>query len=60
MTRKTVDCRDIPNEVGCTLAITGEADEVVEAAPGTPSRSTGTRTRRSCATWSAPACATRR
>ncbi|MDQ4119398.1 MAG: DUF1059 domain-containing protein [Actinomycetota bacterium] len=32
MTRKIVDCRDVPNEVGCTLAITGEADEVVEAA----------------------------
>jgi quinol monooxygenase YgiN len=32
MTRKIVDCRDVPNEVGCTLALTGEADEVVEAA----------------------------
>lgn len=32
MTRKIVDCRDVPNEVGCTLAMTGEADEVVEAA----------------------------
>ncbi len=32
MTRKILDCRDIPNEVGCTLALTGEAEEVVEAA----------------------------
>jgi len=32
MTRKIVDCRDVPNEVGCTLAMTGEAEEVVEAA----------------------------
>jgi hypothetical protein len=32
MTRKIVDCRDVPNEVGCTLAMTGDADEVVEAA----------------------------
>jgi len=32
MTRKIVDCRDVPNEVGCTLALTGEAEEVVEAA----------------------------
>ncbi len=32
MTRKIVDCRDIPNEVGCTLALTGEEDEVVTAA----------------------------
>lgn len=32
MTRKIVDCREIPNEVGCTLALTGEPDEVVEAA----------------------------
>jgi hypothetical protein len=26
------DCRDFPNEVGCTLAIAGEPDEVLEAA----------------------------
>jgi hypothetical protein len=26
------DCRSFPNEVGCTLAISGEPDEVVEAA----------------------------
>lgn len=32
MTRKIVDCRDMPSESGCTLAITGEADEVVAAA----------------------------
>lgn len=32
MTRMIVDCRDLPNEVGCTLAITGEEDEVVTAA----------------------------
>jgi len=32
MGRKYVDCRDMPSESGCTLAIIGEADEVVEAA----------------------------
>jgi hypothetical protein len=32
MTRKIIDCRAIPNEVGCTLAISGEPDEVVAAA----------------------------
>jgi predicted small metal-binding protein len=32
MPRVVVDCRDIPNEVGCTLAISGEEDEVVDAA----------------------------
>ncbi|MDQ6674358.1 MAG: DUF1059 domain-containing protein [Chloroflexota bacterium] len=32
MTRKVVDCRDFPSEVNCTLAISGEADEVVRAA----------------------------
>ena len=32
MTRKTLDCRTAPNEVGCTLAITGEPDELVAAA----------------------------
>jgi hypothetical protein len=32
MARKVADCRDIPNEVGCTLTIAGEEDEVVAAA----------------------------
>ena len=32
MTRKIVDCRDVPNEVGCTLALTGDEEEVVAAA----------------------------
>ncbi|MER7199142.1 MULTISPECIES: DUF1059 domain-containing protein [unclassified Streptomyces] len=30
--RKVVDCRDVPSETNCTLAITGEEDEVVRAA----------------------------
>jgi len=32
MARKVADCRDVPNEVGCTLTIAGEEDEVVAAA----------------------------
>jgi predicted small metal-binding protein len=32
MTRKYVDCREMPSESGCTLAIIGEPDEVVAAA----------------------------
>jgi len=32
MPRKVADCRDIPNEVGCTLTISGEEEEVVRAA----------------------------
>ena len=32
MTRKTIDCRTVPNNVGCTLAISGEPDELVAAA----------------------------
>ena len=32
MTRKIIDCRVGPNDVGCTLAITGEPDELVAAA----------------------------
>jgi len=32
MTRKVADCRDMPSEVGCTLSISGEEDEVVAAA----------------------------
>lgn len=30
--RKVVDCRDMPSESNCTLAISGEEDEVVRAA----------------------------
>jgi predicted small metal-binding protein len=30
--RKIVDCRDVPSESGCTLAIAGEEDEVMAAA----------------------------
>ena len=32
MTRKVADCRAFPSEVACTLAISGEEDEVVRAA----------------------------
>ena len=32
MTRKILDCRAVPNEVGCTLALTGEPGELVAAA----------------------------
>jgi hypothetical protein len=32
MARKVADCRDFPSENGCTLAISGEEDEVVLAA----------------------------
>ena len=32
MGRKVADCRDFPSETNCTLAISGEEDEVVLAA----------------------------
>jgi hypothetical protein len=32
MTRKTIDCRTVPNDVGCTLAISGEPGELLAAA----------------------------
>jgi predicted small metal-binding protein len=32
MARKVADCRDFPNEVGCTLTISGEEKEVLDAA----------------------------
>ena len=32
MARKMADCRDFPNDIGCTLTISGEEDEVVRAA----------------------------
>ena len=30
--RKVIDCRDMPSDSNCTLAISGEEDEVVKAA----------------------------
>ncbi|MBV9024134.1 MAG: DUF1059 domain-containing protein [Streptomycetaceae bacterium] len=32
MTRKVVDCREYPSESHCSLAISGDEDEVVRAA----------------------------
>ena len=32
MTRMVADCREFPSESGCTLAISGEEDEVLDAA----------------------------
>jgi predicted small metal-binding protein len=32
MARKVIDCREFPSEVGCTLTISGEEEEVVRAA----------------------------
>jgi predicted small metal-binding protein len=32
MTRKVVDCRDMPSDSGCTLTIAGEEEEVLDAA----------------------------
>jgi predicted small metal-binding protein len=32
MTRKMVDCRSMPSEIGCTLTIAGEPGEVLDAA----------------------------
>ncbi|OLL72121.1 hypothetical protein Ae168Ps1_0494 [Pseudonocardia sp. Ae168_Ps1] len=34
MTRKIVDCREMPSESGCTLTLTGEEAEVLDAACG--------------------------
>jgi predicted small metal-binding protein len=32
VSRKFIDCREMPSESGCTLTIAGEEDEVVRAA----------------------------
>lgn len=32
MARKSIDCRDYPDETGCTLYLSGEEDHVVQAA----------------------------
>jgi predicted small metal-binding protein len=31
MARKSIDCRDHPDDTGCTLYLSGEEDEVVRA-----------------------------
>ncbi len=32
MARKMIDCRAVPNDIGCTLTIAGTVDEVLDAA----------------------------
>ena len=32
MSRKSIDCRDYPDQTGCTLYLSGEEEEVVRAA----------------------------
>jgi len=32
MTRKMIDCRAVPNQVGCTLTIAGQEEEPLDAA----------------------------
>jgi hypothetical protein len=32
MARKMIDCRTMPSDIGCTLTIAGEEDEVLDAA----------------------------
>ena len=32
MSRRSIDCRDFPDDTGCTLYLSGEEDEVVRAA----------------------------
>lgn len=32
MTRKSIDCRDFPDETGCSLYLSGEEEHVVRAA----------------------------
>lgn len=32
MARKMIDCRSVPNEIGCTLTIAGTEEEVLDAA----------------------------
>ena len=36
MTRYFVDCREMPSEIGCDLAMAGSEDHLVEAAAVTP------------------------
>jgi predicted small metal-binding protein len=32
MARKMIDCRGVPSEIGCTLTIAGQEEEVLDAA----------------------------
>ncbi len=32
MSRKMIDCRAVPSDIGCTLTIAGQEDEVLDAA----------------------------
>lgn len=32
MARKMIDCRSVPSDIGCTLTIAGQEEEVLDAA----------------------------
>jgi predicted small metal-binding protein len=32
MARKMIDCRALPNEIGCTLTLAGQEEELLDAA----------------------------
>ena len=32
MSRRMIDCRSVPSDIGCTLTIAGREDEVLDAA----------------------------
>ena len=32
MTRRMIDCRSLPNDIGCTLTIAGEEEDLLDAA----------------------------
>jgi hypothetical protein len=55
MTKKMIDCRAVPNDLGRTLALTGEPGELVTAALSIRPPGTGTPTPPSCAS-SCTAC----
>ena len=49
MARMMVDCRDMPSDSNCTLAIAGDESRICSTQPScTRARSTGTRTLQIC------------
>lgn len=56
MTRKWIDCRDFPDETGCTLYLSGEQEHVVHAAAEHAISFHGPRTHRSYGNGFAASC----
>jgi hypothetical protein len=54
MSRKYVDCRELPNDINCSVALSADSEGELWKRPSSmQSRNMAIKTSRNCETWSA-------